>query len=286
MNVLSLGEAVEEFANLTQSFSDDDLEREWVWKEYDEGIRFAFFRTYEELREHAARLGAWRAASDQPMSVAQRALAQYHLAYRDLQAILLGLNEADAQSAPGEGDWSVMSVLNHIIQSERGFLAITSYSLECARSDIKLPEEMSEEEWAAFWTGDRFQVVKESGSLAGLLDYYSSLHDRLLGSFCTISEAELSAPSIYWEDTPKPVEFRLHRFDSHLRQHTIQIERTLQQLGVDPTESKRLLRLIYNALAQAEGYAIGIEPVDNTALSSQILARARELADILAGDSK
>jgi hypothetical protein len=82
------------------------------------------------------------------------------------------------------------------------------------------------------------------------------------------------------------VEFRLHRFDSHLRQHTIQIERTLQQLGVDPTESKRLLRLIYNALAQAEGYAIGIEPVDNTALSSQILARARELADILAGDSK
>jgi hypothetical protein len=54
-----------------------------------------------------------------------------------------------------------------------------------------------------------------------------------------------------------PVEFRLHRFDSHLRQHTIQIEKTLGLLGHYPTEAVRLLRLIYASLAQVEGALLG-----------------------------
>ena len=281
MNNLSIGDAVEEFAAVTQGFTDADLENTWIWQEYDEGVRFAFFRTYEELRELAARLGSWRSASGIPMTVAQRSLAQYHLAYRDLQAVLLGLSETDARRAPSQQEWSVMSVLMHVIQAERGFLAITSHSLKCARSDSELPEEMSEEDWAAFWEGDRFQLIKESATLAGLMDYYQSLHDRLLGSFCTVSDAELSAPSTYWEDTPKPVAFRLHRFDSHLRQHTIQIEKTLPLLGIATTEARRLLRLIYNALAQAEGYAIGVDPMEHGSLGSQVTQRGAELAEIV-----
>lgn len=54
-----------------------------------------------------------------------------------------------------------------------------------------------------------------------------------------------------------PVEFRLHRFDSHLRQHTVQVEKTLDMLNLQPNEARRLLRLIYTALAEVEGTAIG-----------------------------
>jgi hypothetical protein len=51
--------------------------------------------------------------------------------------------------------------------------------------------------------------------------------------------------------------FRLHRFDSHMRQHTIHAEKTLTALLGPPPETQRLLRLIYQAWAEVEGVLIG-----------------------------
>ena len=79
--------------------------------------------------------------------------------------------------------------------------------------------------------------------------------------------------------------FRLHRFDSHLRQHVVQIEKTLESIGRSPNEAQRLLRLIYAALAEVEGATIGDWEV-GAALrheaAEEIAARAGEIADILA----
>ena len=47
---MELQGAVERFARLTISLSDADLERPWAWGDYDEGVRFAFFRNFESLR--------------------------------------------------------------------------------------------------------------------------------------------------------------------------------------------------------------------------------------------
>lgn len=44
-----LAGAVEKFSAITHAYTDQDLERKWTWGAYDEGVRFAFFRTYEEL---------------------------------------------------------------------------------------------------------------------------------------------------------------------------------------------------------------------------------------------
>ena len=88
----ALDHAVERFADLTQDVPDLDLDREWAWGAYEsEGIRFAFFRTYEELRELAVRTAAERAARGRIASSAQRILYQYHTAYRGLEAALLGV---------------------------------------------------------------------------------------------------------------------------------------------------------------------------------------------------
>lgn len=38
----SLAHAVEKFSALAHSFSDLNLERDWVWGAYDEGVRFVF----------------------------------------------------------------------------------------------------------------------------------------------------------------------------------------------------------------------------------------------------
>ena len=44
------------FVELVQGLADSDLEREWTWGSYkSEGVRFAYFRNYEELREMGLR---------------------------------------------------------------------------------------------------------------------------------------------------------------------------------------------------------------------------------------
>ncbi len=47
------------------------------------------------------------------------------------------------------------------------------------------------------------------------------------------------------------IRFRMHRIEEHLRQHTIQLDKTLAVIR-PPTEAHRLVRNIYNALADIE----------------------------------
>ena len=111
---------------------------------------------------------------------------------------------------------------------------------------------MNDEAWETFWEGDNFDEIKEEALTSKILSYHDNLHWRIMTELVDISEKELHTPVVFWESTPMPLEFRLHRFDAHLRQHTIQIEKTLKAIGLPFTEAKRLLRLIYAALAEAE----------------------------------
>ena len=63
--------AIQKFAELTKYLSEADLARKWAWQEYDEGLRVAFFRTYEELRELAANLASVRSTAGDSPSIAQ-----------------------------------------------------------------------------------------------------------------------------------------------------------------------------------------------------------------------
>ncbi len=81
-----LTHAVEKFAFLLFALSEKDLERKWTWKDHDEeGIRFAFFVTLQELRQLAVTLSTLRSKP----TPAQHILSQYHAAYMDLQAAIL-----------------------------------------------------------------------------------------------------------------------------------------------------------------------------------------------------
>lgn len=272
-----LESAVLEFAELTCNLQDQALDREWAWQDYDEGVRFAFFRNYEDLCTLAARLEAGRSA---PFSEAQRILAQYHGAYRDLQALLLGIDDDLAMQEPAEGEWPLSNVLVHMIQAEGTFFAIVYYTLERQRSTDASPLEMPDEAWDAFWASDPFEQLKEKGRFSELLAYYDQLHHRVLKAFAGIKDDELQLPVVFWESTPMPVRFRLHRFDSHMRQHTIQVQKTLDMLGRRPNEARRLLRLIYNALAKVESTRLGDDKSgeeDCQKLASQLMARTKEI---------
>jgi len=70
-----------------------------------------------------------------------------------------------------------------------------------------------------------------------------------------------------------------------LRQHIVQIDKTLGGIGHAPNEAKRLLRLIYAALAEVEGTTIGTWEVGaelRREVADNLAARASEIAGILA----
>jgi hypothetical protein len=175
--------------------------------------------------------------------------------------------------------------LGHIIAAEREFFARIWHAVNKFRTGEEEPVEMTVEEVAEFvGSYEEFERTMNRLSLSGILAVYDSLHKRVLRELTSIQGLELEAPSLWWEELPITVEFRLHRLDSHLRQHTVQIEKTLNALDQPTNEAKRLLRLIYAALAEVDGIMIGswgLGKEKRLELAAMIARRAEEIREIV-----
>ena len=254
---LSLFDAVDNFTKAALAQTDPDLERPWAWGVFDsEDVRFAYFRTYEELRTLAVRTSAERDINRTAPTSARRILAQFHAAYRDLQAVLLRVDAATAERSPAEGEWSVRQALGHMVRADARFLAAVRHALDHHRAGDWNPGPIPPEVYPAVigLVETEFDAIL-SGPLDKIQAYHAALHARILLDLDDITEEELELPVIYRENRPTPLRFRLHRFDSHLRQHIVQVEKTLVVVGQPQDEIHRLLRLIYAGLAEAEGAA-------------------------------
>ncbi len=254
---LSLFDAVDNFTKAALAQTDPDLERPWAWGVFDsEDVRFAYFRTYEELRTLAVRTSAERDINRTAPTSARRILAQFHAAYRDLQAVLLRVDAATAERSPAEGEWSVRQALGHMVRADARFLAAVRHALDHHRAGDWNPGPIPPEVYPAVigLVETEFDAIL-SGPLDKIQAYHAALHARILLDLDDITEEELELPVIYRENRPTPLRFRLHRFDSHLRQHIVQVEKTLAVVGRPQDEIHRLLRLIYAGLAEAEGAA-------------------------------
>ena len=277
-----LTQAVENFASLMLPLSEKDLEREWTWKDHDEeGIRFAFFVTLQELRQLAVTLSTLRTK----LTPAQHILRQYHAAYMDLQAAILGLSAEDEDRAPADGEWSVRRVYAHILGTDIGFTAVVRYALEKHRAGTWTPERMSDEDEnrLAGMSEEQYRALSR-GPLEEMLAYHREFHPAIIEEFSKITDTELDLPSTFWEETRFPIRHRLHRYEAHFAQHTVQIDKTLVAIGQAPSESKRLIRKIHAALAEAEGMMIGMEKTDDTAIlatASSISERTKDISALL-----
>jgi thioredoxin reductase (NADPH) len=256
---------------------------EWPKQLGDEdGIRFGFFRTLEELQTLAIELESQRPA---PLSEAQKILGQYQSAYFDLKAVLLGIDEAKGSQPPAEGEWSAKNTLIHMLRAEMRFYTVVKFAINKIRAgetptaqpsdeDVDVIAHTTEEEWDSF----------SEWSLEKLKARFEQVHAMVLGELADISDAELAKPSFFWEDQPYSLRFRLHRFTSHLRQHTVQIEKTLIAIDQAPSEAKQLHRHIYNAFAEVQNAQIGLDKVNGAAqksLAETINARATEFAKMI-----
>ena len=249
---MSVTQAVETLVRKTVSLSDEDMGREWKWGVYDEeGLRFALLMTHHELRDLAVRLVA---ARERELTHAARILAQYHQAYRDLTGVLASVRSDDLDRAPGEGEWPVREVSKHMLGAEYGFLTVAVFGLQRARA--RNAAEPSDDEWSAFRApiaADRDAALKslDAADIEGIRNAFATIHIRVLRELGNVADDQIEAPAWFW-DGEMPLRFRLHRFEEHMRQHTIQLDKTLGGIDRPPTEAHRLIRNIYNALADVE----------------------------------
>ncbi len=268
---MTVGEAVEQLVRATVGLSDTDMGRPWAWGRYDEeGLRFALLMAHHELRDLAVRLAASRVA--QPTQ-ASRILTQYHEAYRDVTAVLGCARSEDLDRAPAEGEWPAREVCAHMLGAEYGFRSVCALAL--ARLRAGNATEPSDDEWNGFnrpHAAERSAAIESlaAATIDGIRATFATTHGLVLQGLVDIRDEELDAPAWFW-DGAMPLRFRLHRFEEHLRQHTIQLDKTLVGIGRPPTEAHRLIRNVYNALAAVES-----EPASAEALRADV---ARKIAE-------
>jgi hypothetical protein len=114
-----------------------------------------------------------------------------------------------------------------------------------------------------------------SGSRADALNALFRSHTTILRALDGVADTELATPSWFWEDKGYSIRFRMHRFEEHMRQHTIQVDKTLVALGHSPTEAERLVRNLHVALAGLESVSaagIGRELIDGCAAAIDEIA--------------
>jgi uncharacterized damage-inducible protein DinB len=269
---VTVTQAVERLVKASVHLSDTDLDRTYVWEEYDDdGLRFALLTAHHLLRETHATVAADRLGAGKPFTEAQRILAQVHEAYRDLIGALAGTSEAEIDAQPPDEQWPLREVLKHMLGAEKGFLASIEVALDCARAGRP-----SEPDEAAF-KAKRQPSEDPAGPRADALNALFRSHVAILRSLDGVADTELATPSWFWEDKGYPVRFRMHRFEEHMRQHTIQVDKTLVALAHPPTEAERLVRNIYNALA-------GVESVSGAGIGDELLKSCASSIDAIAAE--
>lgn len=277
-----LATAVRYLAIQTHNFSDVDLEQPYAWRAHQEGVRFALIGTYHELRELAVWLAAERQRQGLPLTRTQLALGQYNSGYRDLDAVLIAMTEEDYDREPAHNEWPMRYVLGHVAGGQRTFFALVHYGRARQHSQDELSAKLPDGEAnRVTMPWESFNDLRENKPMADMRAFHDSLRERALTEFADMNDAELDGPSIWWEGEAYNLEYRIRRFDAHLRQHTIQAEKTLAMIGRPPNESKRLLRLIYNALAEVENMTIGAADIgleQQQTLAETICTRADEVA--------
>ena len=196
------------------SLSDPELTREW-WP--FRGKRWDGYALYHALEEEQ------RAATEAPVEriEAARILSLAQSAFGELRGLLGGLDDALLDRPPAEGEWSLRETLVHTIQVERSYRANVQYSI--ARTDgepILMPSERRPKPDPADTAGGALELVTRFAARRAETD-------AALGE---IAEAALARPTV-WSNAEVDVRFRLHRFASHIAEHTYQCEKTIRSLG-------------------------------------------------------
>lgn len=237
------------------------LPRPWTWIGGSEGeVRYGAYRAAEALEQ--AEIEARHVASDADANErrAARIIGPSTAARWDLHGLLLPLDEPLLDADPGGGEWSLRLVLGHVIASQRGYGWGTAWWQANGQqaADPGLPTGAPESLWANM---PDEATTEAAGSVEELRARLDAILDLSAERLCGMPDDRF-ALGARWSGFTVTVGFRLGRWSSHFREHTIQVDKTLAMLGQVPGEPARLVRLVLAAYGRAEAAVFGREGVD------------------------
>ncbi|MGH2492529.1 MAG: DinB family protein [Candidatus Limnocylindria bacterium] len=214
----------------------NDPKARWRWRDVDPPALagYAFFNALEEEQMAVAALAPDGDETSRILTLAQ-------IAFGRLRALLAAVDDDLLDRAPAAGEWSLRETLAHTIGVERSYRANTQHAL--VRHDdepLTLPAERRPQP----------DPDDTSGGVLDILAAFAARRAETDTALAGLDAQQLVRPS-QWGPYEVPhridVRFRLHRFASHIVEHTVQCEKALESLGVTLNDPRAVVRAIGTA---------------------------------------
>jgi hypothetical protein len=248
--------AMRRIASALLGVPDDALEQGWRWRADDAKdieLRYAAYAIHERLERAVGAIEVARADAPEavPLAPGVPSLGAMTAARWDLHGLLAALEPETWDADPGGDEWTVRQTMAHILGSQLSYGWFNAWFLSrpmavgaaAYPADDDLPPEPTEEELGRGLPAEveaRLDTIADASAaaVAGL-------------------DAEALETGARWSGLHVSIGFRLGRYGSHIREHTIQVEKTLAMLHREPTEAERLVRLVLATYGRLEATIIG-----------------------------
>ncbi len=258
-----------------RTITDAELIQPWPWKGgSEEEVRYGFYRIAESFELAGIEAQALLRATGIERGRAADRISPVTAARWDLQGVLLALPDSAWDLDPGHEEWTIRQTMAHAIQSQRYYGVGTAWWQKQAypADDPALPPVAPESIYENLPAEDE----EGQGTPSEVRDRLDSVVDASSSALGGLP-ADRLAFGARWSGFAIDIDHRLGRWSSHIREHTVQIEKTLAMIGREPTEVDRLVRLILAAWGRAEAEVYGAVDADaaaNGLAAAAIAARA------------
>jgi DinB superfamily len=274
----SLGAARAALAAATADYlaiPDSGLTRQWLWngRDHGDGVRYGIYRGAETIEVAAAQLEAALAgAPARPLGAIRGSAAT--VARWALQGRLAAIDDRLLDRVARDGECTIREVMAHTIDGQRSYGWFTRWWLSQPLGETR-PAKPTD---AAEATSER-ELPGESAEGAGTLAEVRSRLDDVLDEwalrYADLDQAALTAPAL-WSGIPVDIDFRLGRWASHIREHTVQLDKTLDWLGYAPTEPARIVRDLHTAWGRLEASIFPVPPAGTKPAVERILGQCAQ----------
>ena len=259
----------------------------WSWiGGSEEEVRYGAYRAAEALEQAEIEARATVTVANAQERRAALLIGAATAARWDLYGLLLPLDERLLDADPGGSEWSIRLVLGHVIGGQRFYGWGTAWwqTQGYDVTDPGLPTGAPEWLWA---TMPDEATTEAAGSVDVLRSRMDAVLDLSAERLAGLPDDRVALGS-RWSGFPVTIGFRFGRWSSHIREHSIQVEKTLALLGRAPTEPARLVRNMLSAYGRAEAVVFGREGVNDAvdrvvqgaAEARQAVHSAREAAGV------
>jgi hypothetical protein len=238
---------------------DSALSYAWTWDGNAVDVRYAYYRALETVE--AATSALTRAMAGAAGSEARDAVGAATAARWELHGILATLADADLDADPGGGEWTLRQTLAHVIGGQRGYAWGSAYWLSVRDQAAPTgPWRAPDELFAALPA----EADEARGGVAQVRRQLDDVLDATSSRYATLTTDEMDVVG-GWSGFPVTIAFRMWRWSSHIQEHTVQVDKTLDMLGRRRSEVQYLVRLIARAFGRLEEVVFGRPSVANAA---------------------